>query len=384
MQVKIRLLGNSFTLIICGDSCGSDDITAAERQNRALIDRSVDGVLHQVQRHGGIHSDVLGAGLVRGQHLPGGRGLIVGEGLLSADGILTGYGNRINIIVNNGFHAEGAGGDGSVLPYPRLCRGIHIGHGEGCTHAYTLAQHLAANLVLDGKAVVGGGGGSGGVDLVGRLRIHFQNTGQLHLVLGAGSFQSGEDGLGIRIEDRQGKAARHAHVGGTCAGDSGSADAVTNIFQFTGIAVFGGKLGNGGFQKQIHTDCGHHLLFFQFLTDPGNGGLILQQGFYQEAWVKEQVCKILEQTFCQRHCPCGDGTQRIALQIGEHDLEDHILHLLCIGKLFIVTVLFDVLIQELLLLFIGKVVQQGVFILLAIQKRFLENVSAGIGARKVV
>ena len=286
--------------------------------------------------------------------------------------------------MDDGLYAECSGRNRSVHANACLCLCVHIGHGKRRTHAYTLTAELTADLVFDGQTVVSSGGGSGGVDLVGRLRIHFQNTGQLHLVLGAGSFQSGEDGLGIRIEDRQGKAARHAHVGGTCAGDSGSADAVANIFQLTGIAVLGGKLGNSGFQKQIHTDCGHHLLFFQFLTDPGNGGLILQQGFYQEAWVKEQVCQILEQTFCQRHCPCGDGTQRIALQIGEHDLEDHILHLLCIGKLFIVTVLFDVLIQELLLLFIGKVVQQGVFILLAIQKRFLENVSAGIGARKVV
>ena len=392
-QVKIRLLIDIFALFVCGNSCGADDIPAAERQASALIDRGSDRVLHKIERHGGIHRDVLGAGLVCGQSLSDGRSLIVRERLLSADGILTGNGNRVNVVVNNGLGAERAGGNDSVLTNARLCRCVHIGHSKGRAHAYTLTADLTADLVFDGQAVVRRGGGCGGVDFVGGLGIQLQNTGQLHLVLGIGSFQSGEDGSCVRVEDRQGKASSHAHVGGACAGDGGGADSISNIFQLAGIAVFGGKLGNGGFQKQIQADRGHHLLFFQFLTDSGNGGLILQQSLYKEAGVKEQVGQILQQAVCQSHCPGGDGAQRIALQIGEHDLEDHILHdavllvlkllQLRVGKLFLFAESVDILLKELVPLLFGEVVQQGVFALLLIEKSLNKNVSAGVGIREV-
>ena len=138
-QVKVRLLIDIFALFVCGNSCGADDIPAAERQARALIDRRSDCVVHKIERHGGIHCDVLGAGLVRGQSLSDGRSLIVGERLLSADGILTGNGNRVNVVVNNGLGAERAGGNDSVLTNARLCRCVHVGHSKGRTHAYTLA-----------------------------------------------------------------------------------------------------------------------------------------------------------------------------------------------------------------------------------------------------
>ena len=394
VQVKIRLLVDLFALIVCTEHpCGADDISAAERQACALIDRSSDGVLYDIQRRRRINRDVLGAGLVCGQKLSDGRSLIVGERLLSANGVLTCYGDRINVVVNNGLYAECSGIDRSVHANACLCLCVHIGHGERRTHAYPLTGQLA-HLVFDGQTVVCRRGGSGGVDLIGGLGIQLQNTGQLHLVLGAGRFQAGEDGLRVRVEDRHGKAAGHAHVRSACAGDSGGTDAIPNIFQLAGIAVLGGKLGNGGLHKQIHADCDQHLLFVQLLTNSRDGGLIVQQGVYKEAGVKEQVCQILEQAVCQSHCRGGDCAQRIALQIGEHDLEDHVLYdavlfvlkllQFRLGKRLIAAELFDVLIEDLLLLFLGEVVPQGVFILLLIEKRINKNVSAAFGARKIV
>ena len=388
-QVKIRLLGNRFALIVCCYSSGIDDISAAEGKACALIDRGSDRVLHDIEGDGRVNRDVLGAGPVRRQRLADAGSRNRCERLLSADGVLTRYGDRVNVVMDNGLYAERSaaffGSNGSVLANDcfRLC--VHLGHGEGRAHADTLTADLTADLIFDGQTVVRGGGGSGGVDLVGGLGIHFQNAGQLHLVLLlVRRLQSGEDCLGIRFENRQGKAACHAHVRGACAGHSGGADAVSDFFQLTGIAVLGGKLGNGGFQKQIQTDCCHHLLFFQFLTEPGGGGLILQQSFDQEAGVQEQLRQILDQAVCQRQRPGGDRAQRIALQIGEYDIQEHLLHFFILGELFILTVLFNVLVQKLIPLFIfhGEVVQQGVLAHL-IAQGIQKKVSAGVGIRKV-
>ena len=63
-QIEICLLGNGFPLLVCGDSRCGDNISTAQVQNRALIDRGSDGVLYDIQRHGGIHRDILGGGAV--------------------------------------------------------------------------------------------------------------------------------------------------------------------------------------------------------------------------------------------------------------------------------------------------------------------------------
>ena len=63
-QIEICLLGNGFPLLVCGDPRCGDNISAAQGQNRALIDRGSDGVLYDIQRHGGIHRDILGGGAV--------------------------------------------------------------------------------------------------------------------------------------------------------------------------------------------------------------------------------------------------------------------------------------------------------------------------------
>ena len=394
VQVEIGLLVDRFALIACAEhSCGIDDVPAAEGQACALIDRGSNGIIYNVQRRGGVDRDVLGAGAVGGQRLTNGRNIGVGEGLLSADGVLTGHGDGVDVVMDNGLHAEGSSVDRSVFADYGLGLCINIGHGEGGAHAYPLTDERASHLDLDRQAVVGGGGGSGGVDLVGRLGIQLQNTGQLHLILCAGCFQTGEDGLGVGVEHCQGEAAGHTHVGSACAGDGGGADAVAHIFNLAGIAVLGGKLGNGSLQKQVQTYGGHHLLLLQFLTERREGVLILQQGADKEAGVKEQVCQILKQRVCQSHSPGGDSAQRIALQIGEHDLKDHLLHdtvllvlkffQLRFGELLFFAELFDVLLKELLLLFFGEVVQQGVFVLLGIQKSLDKNISAGFGIRKV-
>ena len=350
VQVQVRLLVDTFAIFIYADPRGVDDIVAVQGQPRALIDRGDDGVLDDVQRGGSIHSDVLGAGIARGRNLSDAGGLIVGEGRLSSDGILTRYGHRVDIVMDNGLNAEGLGGDDSVLAHAGLCLGVHIGHGEGRAHAYASAAvgQLLAGLVLDGQAVVGSGGGSGGVDLIGGLGVQLQIAGKLHLVLLVPGLQIGEDGLGFRLEDGQGKAARHAHVGCARAGDGGGADAVAHIFQLTGVAVLGGKLGHGSFQQEVQTDRGNHLLLRQFLTDFVGGCRVVQQGSQQEFGVEEQVCQIGKQAVCQSHRSGGDGAQRIALDIGDHDLEEHVLHFLVIGKVSSLTVLFIVLVQELL------------------------------------
>ena len=386
MQVQVCLLIDFFAIFVYANPCGVEDISAAEGQNRALIDRGNNGVLDDIQRRGCVHRDVLGAGGHGRRNLSDGRSLIVVERLLSADGILTCYGDRINIVMDNGLHAEGLGGDDSVLANTGLCLGVHVSHGEGRAHAYaSAASHLLAGLVLDGQAVVGSGGGSDGIDLVGGLGVQLQNTVQLHIVLLAAHFQIGEDGLCVRVEDGQGKAARHAHVGAARAGDGGGADAVAHIFQLTGVAVLGGKLGNGGFQQEVQADRGHHLLRRQFLTDFVGGCRVVHQGGQQEFGIEEQVCQIGKQAVCQSHRSGGDGAQRIALDIGEHDLEDHILRLLIIGKFSCLTVLIIVLGQKLLVrpVLTVEVSQQGILTRL-IQKGILENNSAGIGIRKVV
>ena len=394
VQVEIGLLVDRFALIACAEhSCGVNDVPAAEGQACALIDRSSNGVIYNVQRHGGIHRDVLGAGAVGGQRLTNGRNVGVGEGLLSADGVLTGHGDSVDVVMDNGLHAEGGGVHRSVFAHQGLGLCVYIGHGEGGAHAYPLTAERTSHLDLDRQAVVGGRGGSGGVDLVGRLGIQLQNTGQLQLILCAGCFQTGENGLGVGVEHCQGEAAGHAHVGSACAGDSGGADAVAHIFNLAGIAVLGGKLGNGSLQKQVQTYGGHHLLLLQLLTEGSEGVLILQQGADKEAGVKEQVCQILEQCVCQRHSPGGDSAQRIAFQIGEHDFKNQILYdtvlivlklsKLLFGELLFLAEIFDVFLKELLLLFFGEVVQQGVFVLLGIQKGLDKNISAGFGIREV-
>ena len=394
VQVKIRLLIDLFALIVCAEfSCCSDDVSAAQGQPCALIDCGSNSVIDDIQRHGSVNRDVLGAGAVGGKRLTNCGNIGVGEGLLSADGVLSCYGDRVDVVMDNGLCAERFGIDRSVLADNRLCLCVHIGHGKGRAYAYTLTDGHTADLVLDRQAVVGGGGGSGGIDLVGRLGIQLQNAGKLHLVLCAGGFQIGEDGLRVCVEHRQGKAACHAHVGGACAGDSGGADAIAHIFNLAGIAVLGGKLGNGSLQKQVQTDAGHHLLRFQLLTDGGDGVLVVQHSADKEVGVKKQVCHILKQTVCQSNCPGGDGAQRVALQVGEHDLKDHILNdavlpalkllQLRIGKLLFFAEIFDVFIKELLPLFFGEVVQQGVFVLLGIKKGVNKDLSAGFGIRKV-
>ena len=386
VQIQLRLLIDLLAFFVGAEHPGGvDKCVSAEGQNRALIDRSGDGVLYDIQRSGSIHRDVLGAGAVCGlRRLTNGGRLIVRERLLSADGVLTCYGDRVNIVMNNGLHAEDLGIDNSVLTNACFRLRVHIGHGKGGAHADTLAGNRA-DLVFDGQTVVRSGGGSGGVDLVGGLGIQLQNTAKLHRVLLAGLFQSGEDGLRVRIENRQGKAACYAHIGRARAGDGGGADAVAHILQLTGIAVLGGKLGNGSFQKQIQTDRSHHLLCFQFLTDSGNGVRIFQQSFNQEVRVTEQLRQIGKQTLCQSHCSGDDGAQRLALHIGEHDLEDHILHLLIIAKRSCRTVLIIILSQKLLVrpFLTFEVAQQG-FLTRLFQNGTLKNISAGIGIRKVM
>ena len=299
-------------------------------------------------------------------------------GLLSADGVLTCHGDRVDVVMHDGFHAEAFGKHFSVFTDDGLGLRFHTGHGKGRADAHTLAERLGANLVLDGQTVAAGGAGGSGVDLIGRLGIQLQNAGQLLIA----RFQSGKDGLGIGLQECQGKAACHAHVGRTAAGDSGGADPVSDTVQFTGIAVLGGKLGNGSLQQQLHADCGNQLLFFQLLTDGSNGLLIGKQGIQQEGWVQEQLRKILKQGLRQNHSPVGDGTQRIALDIGEHDLEDHILQQFLVREAFRIAVLGSVLIQQLCLLFLTEVVQQRILCPVLLQKGLDQDGSAGFHIRK--
>ena len=393
VQIQLCLLVDLLALFVCAEHPGGvDECVSAEGQNRALIDCSSDGILYDIESRRCIHRDVLGTGAVCRQRLSKGRSLNRGKRLLSADWVLTCHGNRINVVVHNGLYTERSGIDGSVLANAGLCLCVYIGHGEGRTHADTLAGN-AAQLIFDGQTIVSSGGGSGGVNLIGRLSIQLQNTGQIHHVLLVGSFQTGEDGLCIRLENRQGKAACHAHIGGTCAGDGGSTDAVSNIFHFAGIAVLGGQLGDGGFQKQIQTDGSQHLLLLQFPTNLSHGCGILQQGFYKEGGVTEQLCHIGNQALCQSHCPGGDCAQRIALQIGEHNLEDHIVQdvpliafqllPLLLGDGILFAELFDVFLEKLILLFLSKAVPQG-FASLLIQESIHKNLSAAVDTCQIV
>ncbi len=136
---------------------GFDHVAAGKRKRDALPEQRMNLVVNDIQRHRGIHRDILGGGVVHRRvfHVADFRRHDLRRSL-PPDGILSGHGNRVDIVLDCGGHFQRIRQQGAPLAQRRRGIRIHDRNSEGCANAHAFARGIRSGgfpLVLFWQSV---------------------------------------------------------------------------------------------------------------------------------------------------------------------------------------------------------------------------------------
>ena len=150
-----------------------DDVTARQAQPGAGTDNGMHHVVNHRKRHGSVHGDVLGGGVVLlNRHLAKG-GRFLRHLVAAGDRIAAGDGDGIDIVANFGNNAQSARFQVAIFAQQGLRGHVDIRNRRRCADANALTLGVAgAILVLVGHAVFVRRGSGSGVNLLRSLRVN--------------------------------------------------------------------------------------------------------------------------------------------------------------------------------------------------------------------
>ena len=364
-QVEIVLIG----ILVVAEG---DLVATVQDKIAALIHGRQHLIADHGQRHGRIHRDVLGGGVV-GIHDLGLLGAVAQSGnvlvpaLLHRDGILTGDGNGIHVVMQDCFDAQRRRLHAAVLTQHGIGGNVGVAYGDGSTHAHGLAAALltggaGAVQVLVGQTVIGSGSGGGGVNQLRAVRVEQDLAAGTYVCLGGKRVASGDGGFGPALQDGQRQTAGYAHIGRARTGDGHGGDGAAGALDFAGIAEALGQRDGHSLAQGVNghlcaqTALGHKLLE---LTPCPAGS---QQQADHEFGVRQNVLQIAEGGGYQLAQDGRAGFHRLVLQFAHQGIDDALNHqiLLIRGQLFKVLVALQQLGQSAHALLLQQSVDQNI------------------------
>ena len=301
-----------------------NDIAAVQAHLRARTDDGMHHIVDHRKRHRGVNGDILGRSVVLVDRHLAERRHIQRHLVAAGDRIAAGDGDGVDIVAGLGNDAQSARLKVAVFAKQRMQIYIQIGNGSGRTNADALSLRVAsAVLVLIRHAVFVRRGGSGGIHFLRALRINGYRARHVDVRRAGSKRLIGNNGLGIRLYQRDGRSAGNANVRSARAGNGGGGHKVAHAVQFARVAELDVQGGD------------HHVA--DALNGHFRGEAILGEKFVhfalrlagkqaeQERWLGKHLHEGIDNGIGQRAKDRLGGIDRFVAELRGQQINDHCL-----------------------------------------------------------